>query len=131
MARTVLIVDDSKVARMLITKTLVKMHPDWTLVEAGDAMEALAITGTQTVDIALIDLNMPGAGGLALTNDLRRKSPNMPIAVVTANVQEEMIARVRECGATFVAKPLTQDALAAFLSGANLRLRGAGKSART
>ena len=127
MARTVLIVDDSKVARMLIAKALVKMHPDWTLVEAGDAKEALAITGTQTVDLALIDLNMPGAGGLALTTDLRRKSPNMPIAVVTANVQEEMIARVRECGAAFVAKPLTQEALADFLSGANLRLRGAGK----
>jgi CheY-like chemotaxis protein len=127
MARTVLIVDDSKVARMLIAKALVKMRPDWTLVEAGDAKEALAITGTRTVDIALIDLNMPGAGGLALTTDLRRQSPNMPIAVVTANVQEEMIARVRECGATFVAKPLTEEALAAFLSGANLRLRGAAK----
>jgi CheY-like chemotaxis protein len=131
MARTVLIVDDSKVARMMVAKTLVKMRPDWTLIEAGDAEEALAIAGAQTVDIALIDLNMPGTGGLALATNLRRQSPNMPIAVVTANVQEEMIARVRECDATFVAKPLTEEALAAFLSGANLRLRGAGNRPTT
>jgi hypothetical protein len=36
---------------------------------------------------------------------------------------------VRECDATFVPKPLTEEALAAFLSGANLRLRGDRKSA--
>lgn len=129
MARTVLIVDDSKVARMMAAKALTKIHPDWVIVEAGDAKVAIAAVEAQSVDIALIDLNMPGGGGLALASSLRRQNPNMPIAVVTANIQEEVIARVRECDATFVAKPLTEEALVAFLSGANLRLRGAGKSA--
>jgi hypothetical protein len=47
----------------------------------------------------------------------------MPVAVVSANVQDEIIARSRELNAAFVAKPLTDEALGAFLSGAALRLR--------
>jgi AmiR/NasT family two-component response regulator len=47
----------------------------------------------------------------------------MPIAIITANIQDEIIARAREIGAAFVAKPVTPDALEPFLSGAALRLR--------
>ena len=125
MARTVLIVDDSKLARMVACKALSKLRPDWAFVEAGNAEQALAALQSGEVDISLIDLNMPGEGGLALAANIRRKQPDMPIAVVTANIQDEMVARVRELDATFVPKPLTEDALAAFLSGANLRLQKA------
>jgi len=47
----------------------------------------------------------------------------MPVAVVSANVQNEIIGRARELNAGFIPKPLTDDALAAFLSGAVLRLK--------
>jgi CheY-like chemotaxis protein len=127
MAHTVLIVDDSKLARMVATKALAKLRPDWACVEAGDAKQAVDALQTQDVDISLIDLNMPGEGGLALAADLRRQRPNMPIAVVTANVQDEIVARVRELDATFVPKPLTEEALSAFLTGAKLRLGKAAK----
>jgi CheY-like chemotaxis protein len=123
MPRTVLIVDDSKLARMVACKALAKLRPDWACVEAGDSIQALAALQTQDVDISLIDLNMPGDGGLAFAADLRRRQPNMPIAVVTANIQDEIVARVRELDATFVPKPLTEEALSAFLTGANLRLK--------
>jgi hypothetical protein len=49
----------------------------------------------------------------------------MPIAVVSANLQDEIIARTRELNAAFIAKPLTDEALGAFLSGAALRLKKA------
>jgi hypothetical protein len=49
----------------------------------------------------------------------------MPVALVSANLQDEIIARTRELNAAFVPKPLTDDALGAFLSGAALRLRKA------
>jgi hypothetical protein len=51
----------------------------------------------------------------------------MPMAVVSANVQEEIIARARELNAAFVTKPLTDVALGAFLSGAILRLQKAAQ----
>jgi hypothetical protein len=47
----------------------------------------------------------------------------MPVALVSANLQNEIISRTRELNAAFVAKPLTDEALGAFLSGAALRLR--------
>ena len=65
---------------------------------------------------------MPGIDGLELVANIRKVRPGMPVAVVSANLQDEIIARARELNAAFVAKPLTDDALRAFLSGAALRL---------
>ena len=56
-----------------------------------------------------------------------KRHPKMPMAVVSANLQDEIIARARELNAAFVAKPLTDEALGAFLSGAALRLRKAAQ----
>jgi AmiR/NasT family two-component response regulator len=47
----------------------------------------------------------------------------MPIAIITANIQDEIIARARQIGAAFVAKPITAEGLEGFISGAALRLR--------
>ena len=50
----------------------------------------------------------------------------MPIAVITANVQDEIIARARALNATFVPKPVNEEGLRGFVSGAALRLRAKG-----
>ncbi|MBD8689572.1 MULTISPECIES: response regulator [unclassified Rhizobium] len=120
-----LIVDDSKLARIVAGKAVVALQPDWTRVEAANAADALAIVAGQKIDLALLDFNMPDKDGLELAAELRASHPNMPIAVITANVQDEIIARVRELNATFVAKPVTEDAISGFISGAALRLRKA------
>jgi len=87
------------------------------------ADEALAAVSADKIDIALIDFNMPDTDGLELAARIRKSHPGMPIAVVSANVQDEIIGRARELNAGFIPKPLTDDALAAFLSGAALRLK--------
>jgi hypothetical protein len=46
----------------------------------------------------------------------------MPLALISANTQDEIVARTHEIGAAFLAKPVTKRALADFLSGAQLRL---------
>ncbi|AWV16778.1 response regulator receiver protein [Methylobacterium sp. XJLW] len=122
---TVLIVDDSKLARLVVAKLLRQLRPDWEVAEAANADAAQSIMGERQVDVALLDFNMPGKDGLELAADLRAAKPNMPIAVVSANIQDEIIARARSIDATFLAKPLTEEALAGFLSGAALRLRRA------
>ena len=121
----VLIVDDSKLARMMMASAFRRIRPEWQLLEATNADDALDAISAGSVDIALVDLNMPGTDGLALVAKIRENHPKMPVAVVSANVQEEIIARVRELDAAFVPKPLTDEALGAFLSGAALRLRAA------
>jgi len=122
-----LTVDDSKLARMMMASAFRRVRPEWQLLEAASADDALDAISAGSVDIALVDLNMPGTDGLALVAKIREKHPRMPVAVVSANVQEEIIARVRELDAAFVPKPITDEALGAFLSGAALRLRKAAQ----
>ena len=123
MTYKILIVDDSKLARMSVAKVLNGLQPDWHRIEAADADEAVAKVRTERPDIVLLDFNMPGRNGLQLAADLRAIEPNMPMAVVSANIQDEIVARTHELGAAFLAKPLTPQALTDFLSGAQARLR--------
>lgn len=122
MQHNVLIVDDSKLARMVMVSALRRIRPEWALTEVTNADDALKVISAGSVDIALVDFNMPDTDGLELVSRIRAIHPTMPVAVVSANVQDE-IARARELNAAFVAKPLTDEALGAFLSGAALRLR--------
>jgi CheY-like chemotaxis protein len=126
MAYKVLIVDDSKLARMSVAKVLGALRPDWERIEATNAEEALALVRQQPVDIALLDFNMPGRDGLTLAADLREIRPDMPVAMISANVQTEVVTRTEEVGAQFLPKPLTQQALAAFLLDAERRLEAGG-----
>jgi CheY-like chemotaxis protein len=121
----ILIVDDSKLARMSVAKALSALQPDWTRVEAADADGAVAMVEAEHPDIVLMDFNMPGRDGLQLAAELKALNPRMPLAVVSANIQEEIIARTHAVGAAFLAKPLTEQALADFLKGAKASLRAA------
>ncbi len=126
MATTVLIVDDSKLARIVAGKALAALQPQWERVEAGNAQDAMEILKNRRIDLAMIDFNMPETDGLALAAEVRALHPAIPIAVITANIQDEVIARARAVNATFVSKPITEDALRGFVSGAALRLRAGG-----
>lgn len=123
MQHKVLIVDDSKLARMVMASAFRRIRPDWELSEATSASQALEVIASRAVDIALVDFNMPETDGLELLARIRKSEPKMPVAVVSANLQDEIIARARELNAAFIAKPLTDEALDAFLSGAVLRLK--------
>jgi CheY-like chemotaxis protein len=124
-SRVVLIVDDSRLARMVMGNALGRLRPDWAVRQAANADEALEAMEANRIDIAFIDFNMPGTDGLVLAAKLRERWPDMPLAVISANVQDDVIARARVLDASFMPKPLTDEALGAFLSGAALRLRRA------
>jgi CheY-like chemotaxis protein len=123
MQHNVLIVDDSKLARMVMASAFRRLRADWSLTEATNADEALSAISAGAVEIALVDFNMPGTDGLELVARIRQIHPSMPVALVSANVQDEIIAGARELNVAFIAKPLADEALGAFLSGAALRLR--------
>ena len=123
MSLRILVVDDSRLARMSVAKALTVSHPDWERLEAANAEEAIGIVKGKPVDIALVDFNMPGRDGLELAAELRELAPRMPVAVVSANHQDEVLRRARNVGATFLVKPLTQMAIDDFLSDAVARLK--------
>jgi len=115
---TVLIVDDSKLARMAVIKILDSLHPDWARVEAANAEEALQRVRQGAADIALVDFNMPGKDGVLLAAEIRRLNLGISVAVISANHQIEVVNRAQSAGAVFLRKPLTESALGDFLNAA-------------
>lgn len=127
MAYKVLIVDDSKLARMAVARALGNLRPDWTRLEATNSDEAVALVRQSPVEVALLDFNMPGRDGLALAAEIRGLDPNIVLALISANVQQEIVDRARQIGATFLAKPLTEAALAVFLAEAEAQLEATSR----
>ena len=112
-----LIVDDSKLARMAVVRILRALHPDWTSIEAGDADQALARLREDSVDFVLLDFNMPGKDGVTVAEEMRAINSKLKIAVISANTQLEVLARAQAAGAAFLRKPLTESALQDFIIG--------------
>ena len=125
MTYKVLIVDDSKLARMAVIKALNGCYPTWQRVEVASAADALKAVEEESPHIALIDFNMPTRDGLHLAAELRKLKPQMPIAIISANHQQEVVNRTNALGATFLPKPVAEDALSAFLRAATRELQGA------
>ena len=119
----ILIVDDSKLARMAVIKSLNGLRPDWTRVEAANATEALELARQDAFDVAVLDFNMPERDGLHLAADLHALKPNLPLAVISANHQKEIVDRTNAIGATFLAKPITDAVFREFLDYAEAHLK--------
>ena len=113
---TVLIVDDSRLSRMMIRAFITQAHPDWTIIEASNGQEAIEKTATQTVDLMTIDLNMPGMDGLTLATQLQHNHPTAHITLITANIQESVRHRAAAAGMGFIAKPVSEDSVLPCLS---------------
>lgn len=124
MTYKLLIVDDSKLARMAVIKALSSCYPDWQRAEAGSAGDALKIAEKDKPDVALLDFNMPGKDGLVLAADLRALQRDMPIGIISANHQQAIVDRARALGAVFLPKPLTEASLREFLKNAMQQLQG-------
>lgn len=94
MVMTVLIVDDELLARARLRTLLGDCTKPVTRVvaEAANAAQAMAWLTHHSVDVALIDINMPGANGVALVSSLR-DLPNPPaILFVTAHAEHALQA---------------------------------------
>lgn len=119
-SKTVLIVDDSRVSRMMARQFILSAKPDWTVEEAGTGEEALDKVKTVTPLLILIDVNMPGIGGLAAAEQLRQQCPGTHISLVTANVQNATRSRATELGIGFMEKPITEARIHALIGALTL-----------
>lgn len=97
--------------------------PGFNRIEATNADEAVAIVDRDGIDLVLVDFNMPGRNGLLLAEEFRDRKPTMPVAVISANNQLEVVRSAEAVGATFLPKPVTEQTLGDFLKEATKRLR--------
>lgn len=115
MSKCLLIVDDSRLSRMMISTFINESFPDCHILEAENGEKALKLVAEQSIDMATIDLNMPGMNGLTLGIELRKRFPDARLTMLTANVQSSIRQKVEQAGLEFIAKPVTQDKIDAFM----------------
>lgn len=109
----VLIVDDHPLVRRGLRGLLLDLDPHAEIIEAGDAKEAVDLLGDRTWQLALVDINLPGRGGLELLRDLKQRLPDLPVLVVSAFTEDEFALRALKLGAAgYVSKQAASDLLA-------------------
>jgi len=107
----VLLVDDSRVMRQLVRRTL--RHAGFAferVEEAGDGQEALKVLSSFSPDLVLSDWNMPNMGGFELLQTMRSQGMKTPLGFVTSESTPEMRAKATGAGAKFLlTKPFTPE----------------------
>jgi len=119
----VLVVDDHAVVRAGFRKILDATDEFETAGEAGTAAEALALVAAGRFDVVMLDISLPDANVLETVAALRRRSPEVPILIVSMHPEDQYAVNLLRAGASgFFAKAgEAEDLLAA------LRLVAAGR----
>ncbi len=120
---TILIADDHPLFREALKGSVARVHPGARLVEA-DSTEALYAMAEAhpDADLLLLDLNMPGAQGYSALVHLRATQPQLPVIVVSAREEPNVMRRALDHGAAgFIPKSsdadTIRDAIATVLGG--------------
>jgi CheY-like chemotaxis protein len=114
--KKILIVDDSRVARLMSGKVIKELYPNIEIIEAGSGEQSIEILENSTADIVFMDINMDGMNGIETTKIILAANPDQKIAVCSANIQSGMQDKVAELGVFFIAKPLLADKLKSFIN---------------
>lgn len=114
-AKIMLIVDDSKVSRMILAALIKDKRPELILLEAEHAEDAQQKVDGKLIDYFSIDLNMPGIDGFELIELLQPKYPDSKFALFTANIQESTHQKANNLNICCVNKPITDESVAKML----------------
>lgn len=95
----VLVVDDSKMARNIIKRTITNLGLRL-ITEAEDGQQAIELMQQQMFDLVITDYNMPSVDGLALTQFIRNDSQqsHIPILMVSSEANETHLNNVSQAG---------------------------------
>jgi DNA-binding NarL/FixJ family response regulator len=113
----ILIADDHPITRDALAALLVQ-HGFSVVGEAGDGEEAIELVRRLRPQIVLLDLSMPGLGGLEALPRLREAAPETEVVVLTASgTEENLLAAIRGGAAGYLLKSEPPERIAEFLRG--------------
>jgi len=113
--KTMLIVDDSMLTRMMVNTIVSTHYPDWNIIMAVDAADALTKVSDIDFDIATIDMNMPGISGLELIKKLQISHPKAKLALLTANIQRSIANEAESLNIALLSKPVNEELIKQYL----------------
>jgi two-component system chemotaxis response regulator CheY len=122
MINTILIVDDSPVARRML-KTCIPKDKGYEIFEAGNGQEGFDKYKELNPDIVFMDLTMPIMDGYQATAKIKEFDKEAIVIVTTADIQPKSIASVMELGAfTLLKKPAKASSIQEAISKVELKL---------
>ena len=111
---SILIIDDSSFMRRGIRRIVIAEGHQIT--EADNGREGLNALVTHTPDCILMDLIMPEMGGLEVLKTLQEQGSNIPVIMLTADIQKSSRQKCLNLGAAaFLTKPINEDELRSTL----------------
>lgn len=111
--RVLIVEDDDKIANLLIRGLVELGHSVETALDGFDGCELAA---RHPFDVAVVDLMLPRKDGLTLIGDLRRRSVNTPVLILSAKrTVDDRIAGLRQGGDDYLTKPFSFAELVARL----------------
>lgn len=122
--RLLLIEDDQTIADLLAYNL---QQAGYDVLREIDGTTGLETALSSDVDLVLIDVMLPGLDGLTVSREIARAKPELPLIVITARTEREMMLEGFESGADdFITKPFDLDELLARIAA---RLRRAASAA--
>jgi DNA-binding NarL/FixJ family response regulator len=113
----ILITDDHAIVRQGIKRLLAEALPTDDIDEAGDGYEMLEKCRRRKYDVVLLDVSMPGLGGMEALREVKRMHPALPVLVFTMHPEEQLAVRMIKAGAAgYVQKTTMPEELAAAVS---------------
>ncbi|MET0042994.1 MAG: ATP-binding protein [Candidatus Thiodiazotropha sp. 6PLUC3] len=103
-----ILVAEDNLTNQLVTRSFLEQDGHKVTV-VDDGIAALDVLEVQNFDLAIVDMMMPGHGGLDIIKLFRHMSGNrnsMPFVLLTANVSDEAKAACRTLGVKYLSKPL-------------------------
>ncbi len=123
----ILMVDDEPAIRRALRPPLVELG--FQVAEASRGEEALQALRASAHDIVLLDINMPGIGGIETLRRIRAFAPRLPVLMLTVRDEEEDKVEALELGADdYVTKPFSTRELMARIRAAVRRLRAPARA---
>ncbi len=96
----ILIADDHPLIREGLKKTLKEEIGMEVVCEAKHGNEVLDLLNKMEVDVVILDLSMPGLSGLETLKELKQKSPDLPVIILSMHPEERFAIRALKSGAS-------------------------------
>ena len=111
MSKILLIVDDSRVSRMILSKVFSSLVCDWMVIEAENGEEAIKQAQKHQPSLIIMDINMPRLNGIDAARILKPDMADTTFVILTADIQESSKVKVSNLGIHFIEKPITEPAV--------------------
>ncbi len=120
----ILIADDHAIVRKGLMKILKESDNGISVDEAGHGQEALARVLQTRYELVLMDISMPGRGGLDVLKEMKSHRPQLPVLMLSMHPEEEYAIRALRAGASGY---VTKDSAADELVGAIRKVLSGGR----